>query len=196
MYVESFTIDFQGICYRNYGKYKGKGQKGSLALSESASKAVTFLRATSIYHSSIVFASFIVTESEDSWSGAWSSIHYYATKKGEVIGCREGHKVILKGSRITDLEYHVLGFLKQPAGILRVLHSNKHRDGVCVQGLLPSLTRKEPGRMEEKRGGSRVVLQTHAATDEPGTCGELSCGILTDEAARDSTAPGRAGGHP
>lgn len=98
----------------------------------------------------------IATESGDSWPGVWSSIPFYTTKEGEVVSCKEGHKVIWKGSRITDLECHELGFLKQPAGISHVLHSNKHRAwGMCAR-TVPFTHRKEPGHMEEERGGSRV----------------------------------------
>lgn len=136
----------------------------------------------------------IATESGGSWPGAWSSIRYRITKQGEVIGCKEGHKVMWQGSRVTDLECHVPGFLKQPAGISHVLHSNKAPclGYVCKDPSLRSpIKSQDIWRSRGEEAESRTDHPPDAATEEPGTCGVLSYGILTYEAAHDSTIPRR-----
>lgn len=120
------------------------------------------------------------------WDLVLHPLLYHQT--GRYTGCKERHKVIWKGSRISDLECPVLNFLKQPSGISCVLVTSTML-WVCVKN--SSLDSPVKSHMEEKRGGSRVLarLSFKCSHRKSGTWEELTCSILMDEAAHDSTVP-------
>lgn len=112
--------------------------------------------------SAIVSVPLIATESGDSWPGAWSSISYYTTKQGEVIGCKEGPQSDLKRIKNHQPRMSCAGLPEATClvGSHMFYTLTSTMLGVCVQGLFPSLTRKEPGCMEEQRGRSRVPARS------------------------------------